>query len=259
MSDLRISIIQGDIQWEDKETNRDYYFSLLAPLQGISDLAVLPETFSTGFSMNAAHLVENTEGKTIQEAKIWANTLHIAIAGSYLACEGNQLYNQAFLITPDGQSYFYNKRHLFRMGEENAIFTPGTSYSIIPYKGWNIRLSICYDLRFPVWNRNKNNEYDLLICMANWPAVRSKVWSTLLEARAIENMCYVCGVNRIGKDGNGIPHQGDSSLIDFKGKILYKAQSNKEIATTITINKEELRKFREKFPAWKDADTFDIL
>lgn len=259
MNELRVTTVQADIVWEDKEKNLNYFYSLISPLKNKSDLVILPESFSTGFSMNAVHLAEDIQGKTILTVKKWAKELNLAICGSFIAQENDLLYNKGFFITPEGDSYYYNKRHLFRMGEENTIFSMGTSYSVIPYKNWNIRILICYDLRFPVWSRNKNNEYDLLIYVANWPKARAKAWSVLLEARAIENSCYVCGTNRIGMDGNNIPHQGDSAILDYKGNILSKSETNQETVSTVSIHKEELENFRKKFPAWKDADAFDIL
>lgn len=255
---LRISTVQSNLFWEDKEKNLNHFYSLISSQKGKTDLIVLPETFTTGFSMKASHLAEGTEGKTMQMVKAWAEEFDLAIAGSFIAKENGLLYNKGFFVAPENNTSFYDKKHLFRMGEENNIFTAGSSYSIVSYKSWNIRLIICYDLRFPVWNRNKDNEYDLLICVANWPAARAKVWSTLLEARAIENMSYVCGVNRVGEDGNGLRHQGDSRIIDYRGNVLSASEKNEEIISTISINKEMLREFREKFPVWKDADNFEM-
>lgn len=257
--DLKVSIIQSDLVWENKEKNLDHFYSCIANLKDKSDLVILPETFSTGFSMNPGNLAETITGKTIELIKSWAAEFNIAIAGSFISKEENAFYNRALFVTPEKKALYYDKRHLFRMGGENDVYTPGNSYSIIPYKGWNIRIIICYDLRFPVWIRNKNEEYDLLICVANWPKARAKVWNILLEARAIENSCYVCGVNRIGEDGNGLAHQGDSSIIDFKGNILSKAQIDTEETITLNLSKEKLIDFRNKFPVGKDADSFAIL
>ncbi|MCC8145874.1 MAG: nitrilase family protein [Bacteroidales bacterium] len=260
MNELRVSTIQSNIFWEDKEKNLSHFYSLISPLKGHSDLVVLPETFTTGFSMNASHLAEDIHGETIQTLKKWSEGLSLALTGSFIAKEEDDLlYNKGFFITPDGNTSFYNKKHLFRMGEENNVFTPGLTYSVFSYKNWNLRLIICYDLRFPVWNRNKNNEYDLLICTANWPKARAKVWSALLEARAIENIAYVCGVNRIGEDGNKIAHQGGSTVIDYRGNILSQSEINQEVVSTVAINKDRLEDFRKKFPVWKDADAFELL
>jgi predicted amidohydrolase len=260
MNNLRISIIQSEIAWEDKEKNLRDCYSLISSLKGKSDLAVLPEMFTTGFSMNAAPLAETNTGNTVQSLQVWSKELNLAISGSFLAKDSdNRLYNRGFFITPEGMSYFSDKRHLFRMSEENTVFTPGKSVSNISYKGWNIRLIICYDLRFPVWIRNRENEYDILLCAANWPAPRAAVWDALLKARAIENVCYVCGVNRTGEDGNGFFYQGGSVLVDYKGRVILEAEQKRESVLTVILNKEELQAFRNKFPVWKDADSFELL
>jgi predicted amidohydrolase len=252
--------VQAEIVWEDKSQNLSHYGRLLQAIAGKTDLAVLPEMFSTGFSMQAGRLAETVNGSTIQTIRYWAKEYDLAVCGSFLAKDNDSatLFNRGFFITPQGEADFYDKRHLFRMGEENKHFTAGHQPVIASYKGWNIRLIICYDLRFPVWNRNRNNEYDLLLCPANWPESRAQVWETLLKARAIENQSYVCGVNRVGKDGNGIPHSGHSALIDFKGKPVSEAPINTETVITETINRESLSDFRTKFPAWQDADFFEI-
>jgi predicted amidohydrolase len=260
MNDLRISLMQVEIVWEDKTQNLKHYEQLLQGIAGKSDLAVFPEMFSTGFSMRSGCLAETNDGSTVQRIRYWAKEYNLAVCGSFLAKDHNSdaLFNRGFFITPQGETYFYDKRHLFRMGEENDCFTAGKQTLLVPYKGWNIRLIICYDLRFPVWNRNRNNEYDLLICPANWPESRANVWEILLKARAIENQSYVCGVNRTGEDGNGIFHRGNSALIDFKGKPVFEAPANTESVITETIKKEPLNDFRRKFPVWQDADFFEI-
>lgn len=176
------------------------------------------------------------------------------------ASEGGKpsYYNRAFFLTPEGNAYYYDKRHLFRMGHETEHFTPGNRRPIIRYRGWNILLLVCYDLRFPVWSRNTSNEYDLLIYVANWPIPRRKVWDILLQARALENISYVCGVNRIGKDGRDIPHSGGSVVYSPKGEVLATVPDNEEAIATASLNLSSLQEFRLKFPAWKDADEFVI-
>jgi len=257
---MNISIVQSDIVWEDKEKNLQNYYRLLSPLQGKTDLAVLPETFTTGFSMCVSHLAETNTGTTVQTLLQWANELGFAIAGSFLAKNPDgKLFNRGFFITPEGETYFSDKRHLFCLSEEKDWLTPGKNYSIIPYQDWNIRLIICYDLRFPVWIRNRESEYDLLLCVANWPQARAKVWDILLKARALENACYVCGVNRTGVDGNNIPHQGDSVVVDYKGNCILDAGQNPEAILTCNIHKEDLEDFRLRFPVGKDADCFKII
>jgi predicted amidohydrolase len=260
MNSLKISFIQSNIYWNDKNRNLEHYGRLLENLDGKSDLAVLPEMFSTGFSMNVQQLAETNADTTIQTIQKWAKAYNLAVCGSFLAKDqAGKFFNRGFFITPEGEHFFYDKRHLFRMGDENEWYTAGNKPLIVKYKGWNIRLIICYDLRFPVWNRNCNNEYDLLICPANWPAVRSDNWKILLQARALENQCYVCGVNRIGEDGASVAYQGDSMLVDFKGKTLITIPQDEKSIVTATIQKELLDEFRKKFPTWMDADTFSLI
>jgi len=256
---LRISMLQTDIVWQNKEENLCMLRGKLQKLRGEADLVILPEMFSTGFSMQSHSLGEPITGKTITTLQSWANEYEMAIAGSYIASDGpSTYYNRAFFLTPEGDSYYYDKRHLFRMGGEYDSFSPGNKRLIVSYHGWNICLLVCYDLRFPVWSRNRNNEYDLLIYVANWPASRRHVWDTLLKARALENMSYVCGVNCVGIDGNGVHYDGGSILYSAKGEALTAIPDNKEYISTTKINLHSLQQFREKFPAWKDADSFQL-
>lgn len=256
-SELRISIYQADLLWENKQANLDQLHSQLALLAGTTDLLVLPEMFSTGFSMNCRELAETDTGETVEFLKKWAQQYDIALCGSYIAKEDDKYYNRAFFICKEFVS-FYNKRHLFRMGNEGEAYSPGNTKSIVSYKGFNICMQVCYDLRFPVWARNVANAYDLLVYVANWPQARIHVWDILLKARAIENCAYVCGANRIGKDGYGIVYNGQSALIDYKGNNLlpFDPELNKDCVQTQKINKKELNLFRDKFPVWKDADQF---
>lgn len=255
---LRISMIQSHIIWEDRSENLGYYGELLRRVSGRTDIAVLPETFTTGFSMNVEVLADTMDGETVRTVKGWAERYNLAVAGSFIATEGGKYYNRAFLITPEGEEHYYNKRHLFRMAGEDKHFESGNERVIVNYKGWNICLQVCYDLRFPVWSRNVNNEYDLLLYVANWPEARRKVWKALLHARAIENMAYVCGVNRVGIDGKGFTYRGDSMVYAPKGKKLADAGKREEVTRTCTLLKSELEDLRTKFPAWMDADTFTI-
>lgn len=252
---LRISLVQYDIVWENKEANLHYVEDVVTSLAGKTDIVVLPEMFTTGFTMNSHKLSESNDGDTITLLKQWATEFNIAICGSFIAKEKGHFFNRGFFISSESE-YFYDKRHLFRMGKEPEYFSPGDKRLIFEHKGFNICLLICYDLRFPVWARNINNEYDLIIYTANWPESRAKVWNTLLAARAIENISYVCGVNRIGKDGNDLVYKGDSKLIDAKGEVLASIKVDK--VETISISKDELDKFRNKFPVWKDADSFEL-
>ncbi|WP_321332462.1 amidohydrolase [uncultured Bacteroides sp.] len=253
---LKISILQTDIVWENKEENLRMLRGKLEALRGETDIAMLPEMFSTGFSMQSHSLGEPVTGKTITTLQSWAIEYNIAITGSYIAEENSKYYNRAFFFTPEGASYYYDKRHLFRMGDEYNSFSSGNKRLLIPYHGWNICLLICYDLRFPIWSRNVNNEYDLLIYVANWPASRRHVWDTLLRARALENMSYVCGVNRVGTDGNGLHYDGGSVLYSAKGERLITTPDNTECTTSAIIDLPSLLQFRNKFPVWKDADSF---
>lgn len=257
-NDLRISFLQFPIEWEQKEKNLVSCESRLKEAKGKTDLVVLPEMFTTGFSMNAAALAEEMTGKTVSTVKRWANTYNLAITGSFIAHEEEHFYNRAFFITPDGQVYHYDKRHLFSMAGETYTYTAGNERPVILYKGWNICLQICYDLRFPVWSRNQDNEYDLLIYMANWPEVRSAVWQPLLQARAIENQAYVCGVNRTGIDGKGFNYAGGSVLFSPKGEMLGCAYSRKHCQLTRTLSAEKLMTFRRKFPVANDQDSFQL-
>lgn len=254
---LRISMIQSDIIGQDRVKNLAYYGELLRRVAGKTDLVILPETFTTGFSMAVEPLADTMDGQTLETVRGWAANYNVAVVGSFIVKEENNFYNRAFFVTPPGDAYYYDKRHLFSMAGEDRCFTAGKESLIVSYKGWNISLQVCYDLRFPVWSRNVNNAYDLLIYVANWPEVRKRVWTTLLQARAIENMAYVCGVNRVGVDGKGLTYQGGSVTYTPAGKKLADAGKEETIRTSILV-KEELEALRLKFPVWKDADTFCI-
>lgn len=256
---MRISILQTDTTWEDKEDNLKRLRNKLEKLRGETDIVLLPEMFSTGFSMQSQALAEPVDGYTISTLQSWAKEYNIALAGSYIASNNGNYYNRGFFLTPDSEAFYYDKKHLFRMGREEECFSSGNSRIIIPYRGWNICLLICYDLRFPVWSRNVNNAYDLLIYVANWPTARRHAWDTLLAARAIENMAYVCGANRIGTDGYGLAYNGGSAIYSSKGKVIVKATDDKEDIITTDLNLNELHTFRDKFRVWMDADEFNML
>ncbi len=262
---LRISAVQTDIIWENKSENLRRLHPMVVECCGKTDVVVLPEMFSTGFSMKASQLAEPIDGETLTTLRKWAAEYKIALAGSYVACERKSpssqefsFFNRAFFISSEGNVDYIDKRHLFRMGREGENYTAGSRHACIPYKGWNIRLLVCYDLRFPVWSRNVDNEYDLLIYVANWPSSRRKVWDILLQARALENQCYLCGVNRIGTDGESLLHDGGSIIYSPKGEALASVPDNKEGIATATLDLAALRAFREKFPSWKDADNFTL-
>ncbi len=256
MNTLRISIIQTDIVWENKQENLRLLREKLQSLSGKTEIVVLPEMFSTGFSMRSAQLAEPVDGDTISTLRRWAAEFDVAICGSYIAREAENHFNRAFFLTPQGEERYYDKRHLFRMAGEDRHFQPGNETVVVGYLGWNIFLSVCYDLRFPVWLRNTNNRYDVMICVANWPSGRRAAWDTLLQARALENQCYVCGVNRIGTDAFEVDYDGGSVIVSPQGKIVASVPDNEEGTDTATLDLQHLRIFRERFPAWKDADEF---
>lgn len=255
---LRISMIQSHIIWEDVEENICYYGELLRRLKGKTDLAVLPELFTTGLSLRAEYLSEPNDGKTIVSMKRYAKVYGFAVTGSFMASDAGNYFNRAFFITPDGREYYYDKRHLFSMAGEDKVFSPGTKRLVVDFLGWKICLLVCYDLRFPVWSRNVDNEYDLLIYVANWVESRKNVWTSLLQARAIENMCYVCGVNRVGVDAREFKYHGGSQIIFPKGKKVYDAGEKEAITVTGVLKRSVLEDLRTKFPVWKDADTFQL-
>ena len=258
MDSIRISIIQTDIVWENKQENLRLLHEKLQSLRGTTEIVVLPEMFSTGFSMQSQLLAEPNSGETITILKQWASRYGIAICGSYIAIDNGQFYNRAFFLATEGTEFYYDKRHLFRMGREAEHFSAGDKRLVVSYHGWNICLLVCYDLRFPVWSRNVNNEYDLLIYVANWPIPRRLVWDTLLRARALENQCYVCGVNRVGIDGYQQKYNGGSVIYSAFGEEKASLPDDTEGITTATLTLSSLRQFREKFPVWKDADEFHL-
>ena len=230
----------------------------LHALRGTTEIVVLPEMFSTGFTMKSRELAEPVSGITVRILKELAADFQLALCGSFICSERSNYYNRAFFITPEGEEFYYDKRHLFRMGNEAEYFSSGNNKLIISYRGWNICLLVCYDLRFPVWSRNVNNEYDLLIYVASWPQARRLAWDTLLCARALENMCYVCGVNRIGVDGNKLIYNGGSVVFSAKGEVLASVPDGEEGIETVSLSLISLQQLRDKFPVWKDADAFRL-
>ena len=255
---MRISLVQDTIFWADKTANLQKVSRQLALLAGETDLVVLPEMFTTGFCTNELKLAETLEGETVRMLKTWAVQFNLAIAGSFIATENDKIYNRAFFVFPSGEFQTADKRHLFSMGDEHLHFSSGEKRMIVNFCGFNICLLVCYDLRFPVWARNVNNEYDLLIFVANFPERRIDVWDILLKARAIENQSYVCGVNRIGTDGLGIAYNGHSAIFDFKANPLLTFPENNTAIQTTQLTIESLQLFRQKFAVWKDADGFEI-
>ncbi len=264
---MNITLLQTELYWHDPIANRAMLEEQIAALPQSTDLIVLPEMFTTGFTMDAPAVAEPANLTTLRWLRQMAAQTGAVVTGSYVVREtgplGMQYANRLIWMQPDGQYDVYDKRHLFRMAGEDGIYTAGQQRIIKTWKGWRICPLICYDLRFPVFSRNVSGTdepfaYDLLLYVANWPAVRRHAWNVLLQARAIENLCYVAGVNRVGTDGNGHAYSGDSALINFKGEVLFQ-QTGKPIAYQQTLSLDELNAFRQAFPANLDADTFTLL
>jgi predicted amidohydrolase len=259
MMELRVTLVQQPLVWSEPAANRERFGALLAPLAGSTDLVVLPETFTTGFSMEVERLAEPAGGPTTVWLGDLAQELDAAITGSVITADGGRYYNRLLWAEPGGAPLrHYDKRHLFRMGREHEHFTPGSSAWTVTWRGFSICPLVCYDLRFPVFSRRRARlDYELLLYVANWPAPRALAWRTLLRARAIENQCYVVGLNRVGPDGHGIPHAGDSAAIDYLGAPLAELGAEPALAT-VGLEAQRLRAFREKFPAHLDADRFTL-
>lgn len=257
MTNLKITAIQTTLFWEDVSANLDCLEKKLAALVDSTDIIILPEMFSTGFSMTPAKFAEAPKGKTLAWLKKQAQKTKAVITGSYIVKEAGNYFNRLVWMQPDGIFQTYDKRHLFSLSEEPKHYTAGEKKLIVEYKGWKICPLICYDLRFPVWSRNVEN-YDLLIYVANWPEKRAHHWRSLLMARAIENQSYTVGVNRVGNDGNDFYHAGDTSLIDFAGNILLHT-AHVEGAHTIELDYQKQQAFRQRFQFLADKDTFEIL
>jgi len=258
MSSLTITLIQTHLHWEDKKANLEMLSKKIKSIKERTEIIILPEMFNTGFSMKPEILAETMNGETVQWMKKIAFDKKVIVTGSIIIAEDKRYYNRLIWMLPNGEYGVYDKRHLFAYGNEHTQFSAGGKRLIASVKGWKINLQVCYDLRFPVWSRQAApGEYDLLVYVANWPDRRGIAWRTLLQARAIENQCYVAGVNRVGVDGNGINHAGDSMIVDPLGEILYQ-KTNDEDIFTYTLQKEKLKEAREKFPFWKDADSFNI-
>lgn len=254
---LNIAIFQLNLVWENPAANRSKMDEFLQKIGGTTDVVFLPEMFTTGFSMNVSELAEPMDGKTIQWMKKRCQEHQLALCGSLIIQENGQYFNRLVFVEPSGEVQIYNKRHLFTMGNEENYFQKGMERLIVHYKGWRICPLICYDLRFPVWSRNRN-EYDLLVYSASWPQSRKDVWNTLLKARAIENQSYVVGANRVGVDGEKIAYSGNSQIFDAKGKCLSESKEGEEMIVSAEISYSELVKFRTSFPVLNDADSFSI-
>jgi omega-amidase len=259
MQDLVVSIIQTELHWENIEANLAMFEEKIWQIKDKTDLIVLPEMFSTGFSMNASKLAEPMNSKTFRWMKQMSQQTGAVVCGSYIVREKENYFNRFLWMNPDGTFSHYDKRHLFRMAKEHETYSGGSHKIILNLKGWRIMPLICYDLRFPVYSRQgKGLTYDCLVYVANWPERRSLAWYTLLRARAIENLSYVIGVNRVGKDGNGHAYSGDSSIIQPDGETVFSEKYNEKIVS-VTLKADLIETYRKNFPAYLDADDFEIV
>lgn len=259
MENLRIALLQTSLHWENPAANRATMLEKLSELNSHElDVIILPEMFNTGFTMNPEPFAEETLGETYQMLHEQSLRLDALIMGSMNVVEGGRFYNRLVAVGPNGLMAKYDKRHLFRMGGEDKVYTMGEERVLINWRGWNIRPLICYDLRFPVWSRC-GAEDDLLVYVANWPNRRAYVWNQLLIARAIENQVFLAGVNRVGVDGHNVEHDGNSVILSPKGESIVSAEVGKEEWLFASLSKAELKEFKEQFPAYKDADQFQIL
>jgi len=264
MQDLKLSLVQSDLSWEDRNKNLYHFELLMDQISQQTDVILLPEAFNTGFSMKPEKLAEPLWGTTMEWMKNQAERRQAVIAGSLFIYENGHFFNRFMWMPPMGEFQYYDKAHLFRFGGEHETFSKGEKKTFISYKGWSISPLICYDLRFPVWSMNqwdkeKGFDFDLLLYVANWPSRRINAWKSLLVARAIENQCFVAGVNRCGIDGNNISHNGNSITVDPIGNIISDIPSDTECVATITLKKSLLNEWRTQFQAWHDWDSFQII
>ncbi len=257
MPHLKIALVQTELAWEDPAANRIRFDEHLAALDGAPDLVVLPEMFTTGFSMGGPRLAETMDGPSVEWLRNQAVQMKVHLTGSLIIGEAGAVYNRLLWATPDGTLDYYDKRHLFRMSGEHHVYGAGRRHLTVTIGPWRVRPFICYDLRFPVWTRNVGPAYDVALFVANWPAARAVHWMALLKARAIENQAYVIGVNRVGRDGKGHAYAGDSMVLDPLGEVMYHA-ANREVVHTIELDLALLEDYRRQFPAWRDADPWTL-
>jgi predicted amidohydrolase len=256
---LHLSLVQASLHWEDADANLKMFEERILPLAGKTDVIVLPEMFTSGFTMNAAAVAEPMDGPSMQWMRRISEHTGAAVTGSLVIESAGMHYNRLIWMFPDGTYRHYDKKHLFGLAGEENNYAAGTRRNIIEWKGWRIFPLICYDLRFPVWSRHGNGfEYDLLLYVANWPERRNSAWKKLLPARAIENQCYVAAVNRVGADGNGVPHTGDSVVIDFTGETIQSGAAGAECVLQALADLDSLNDFRKQLPFLKDADNFSF-
>lgn len=256
MSTLNVTIVQADLHWQDPAANRDAFAAIIRQLEESTDLIVLPEMFTTGFSMDAPKLAESMDGPSVTWMQETAATNEVAVCGSLIIVDNENYYNRFICSSPTGELSCYDKRHLFRLADEQQHYAAGKALVTFTVKGWRVCPQVCYDLRFPVWSRNQDG-YDLLLYVANWPKQRHVAWETLLRARAIENLSFVVGVNRVGTDGNELPYGGGSAIVDYVGQELSVLHEEPGSATA-SLDMHMLKKFRDRFAFHKDADQFSI-
>ncbi len=258
MNELRVSLVQTDLQWQAAEHNRTLLEAQIRPLAGSTDLVILPEMFTSAFAMGSGAIAEEHPGATLVWMQRMAVELDAALTGSIAVTEHGKRYNRLLFVKPDGSCAHYDKRHLFRMLGEDKRYAAGETKVLVEWRGWRILPLVCYDLRFPVWTRNTAAEpYDLLVFVSNWPAARNHHWRTLLQARAIENLAWVAGVNRIGHDGNHLDYLGHSAVVDPQGNEVLQAGAAAGVYSA-RLSLDVLKHWRETFPAWMDADAFSI-
>lgn len=249
--------MQTMLHWEDAAANRAMLAAKLLPLKGTTDLVLLPEMFTTGFSMRSAEMAEDMEGPTVAWLREQAHSLDAALYGSVIIREGERHFNRGLFVTPEGAISVYDKRHLFRFADETSHYSAGNERVVVHWRGWRLLLQICFDLRFPVFARSRG-DYDAILYVANWPEARRYPWSQLLIARAIENQCCVLGANRVGMDGKGIHYTGDSVAIDPKGAVITSCAPSQECTATCVLDGDTLVEFRQKFPVAQEADDFEL-
>jgi predicted amidohydrolase len=254
--DLTLRLVQADLRWHDAPANRARLEEMVRDAGAGADLVVLPEMFTTGFTMDTAGQAETMQGESIAWMRDLAADLGVTMAGSLIVRDGNQCFNRLIWMPPGGEPAHYDKRHLFRMADEQRHFAAGRARPVLSLGDWRICPLICYDLRFPVWSRGVD-AYDLVLYVANWPAARRSAWNTLLPARAVENLCYSAGVNRAGTDGKGIAYAGDTAAYDFLGHAVARTDDREQVLD-VTLDGAALRRYRDKFPAHLDADRFSI-
>lgn len=254
MRTLNVALVQADLHWHDPAANRALFDDLIGDVE--ADLIVLPEMLSTGFTMASEDVAETMGGDTVAWLRDLAARTGATVAGSLVIRDAGSCYNRLVWMPPDGRETIYDKRHLFRMAGEHEHYVAGESRVNVQLGDWRVRLSVCYDLRFPVWLRSRG-DYDALLCVANWPAARQTAWNALLRARAVENLCYTIAVNRIGRDGNGVDYRGGSGVYGPEGDPLAEV-FDRDAVVTVSLDLDELDAYRRQFPAWRDADGFEI-